>query len=206
MDEDNDATPADVPSETKEKVSEDLAATEVVVEEKIEDQEPEVAPAATPKMGATDAFIPKPAAAIAGNSAPDVAENADPMAEAALVNGGKQPAEPTSGKPKSSLFELVTGTGKAAINKVTGNKRTTDAVSSTPAAVTPDRGSDHKSEAAPSLRPMGGGAPAAISAGGALAAPQQALGGLEPDDRIQENTDEEEDLLDIPAFLRRQAN
>jgi len=206
MDEDNDATPADVPSETKEKVSEDLAATEVVVEEKIEDQEPEVAPAAKPKMGATDAFIPKPAAAIAGNSAPDVAENADPMAEAALVNGGKQPAEPTSGKPKSSLFELVTGTGKAAINKVTGNKRTTDAVSSTPAAVTPDRGSDHKSEAAPSLRPMGGGAPAAISAGGALAAPQQALGGLEPDDRIQENTDEEEDLLDIPAFLRRQAN
>lgn len=206
MDEDNDATPADVPSEIKEEASEAVAATEVAAEEKIEDQEPEEALAATPKVGATDAFIPKPAAAIAGSTATDVAESADPMAEAALVNGGKQPAEPSGGKSKSSLFELVTGTGKAAINKVTGNKRTTDAVSSTPAVVTPDRGSDPKSEAAPSLRPMGGGTPAAISVGGAQAASQQALGGLEPEDRIQESNDEEEDLLDIPAFLRRQAN
>lgn len=199
MDDNSDATPADVPLEAKEE------APEVVAEEKVEDQEPEKAPAATPKMGATDAFIPKPAAAIAGNSKPDVAESADPMAEAALVNGGKQPAEPAASKPKSSLFELVTGTGKAAINKVTGSKRSSDAVSSTPAAISPDRGSDPKAEqSAPSLRPMGSGAPAAISAGGAQAAPQ--LGGLEPEDRIQESGDEEEDLLDIPAFLRRQAN
>ena len=206
VDEEDDATPADVSSEIIEEASEDLGATEVVAEEKAEEQVPEVAPAATPKVGATDAFIPKPAAAIAGNSAPNVAESADPMAEAALVNGGKQSAEPTAGKPKSSLFELVTGTGKAAINKVTGNKRPADAVSSTPAAITPDRGTDTKSEVAPSLHPMGGGAPAAISVGGAQAAPQQALGGLEPEDRIQESNDEEEDLLDIPAFLRRQAN
>lgn len=162
------------------------------------------APAATPKVGATDAFIPKPAAA-AGDRKPDVADSADPMAEAALVNGGKQPAEQTGGKSKSSLFELVTGTGKAAINKVTGNKRD-DAVSSTPAVSRPDSGSEPKAErTSPSLKPIGG-APAAISAGGAQAAPQPALGGLEPDDRIQENADDEEDLLDIPAFLRRQAN
>lgn len=164
----------------------------------------ETPPAATPKVGATDAFIPKPAAA-AANKKPDVADSADPMAEAALVNGGKQPSEQGGGKSKSSLFELVTGTGKAAINKVTGNKRT-DAVSSTPAVSKPDSGSDTKSErSSPSLRPMGGPA-AAVSGGGAQVAPQPALGGLEPDDRIQESADEEEDLLDIPAFLRRQAN
>lgn len=197
---DSDAAPVAAASEEKEEASEAPAveAEAEVTEEK--------APAATPNIGATDAFIPKPAAA-AGDTKPDVAESADPMAEAALVNGGKQPAEPSGGKSKSSLFELVTGTGKAAINKVTGSKRTTDAVAPAAAAVSkPDGGSEPKAEqVSPSLRPMGG-APAAISAGGAQAAPQQALGGLEPEDRIQESSDEEEDLLDIPAFLRRQAN
>lgn len=208
VEENLDATPADISSEVKEEVSVDAIADEVVAEAKAEDEEPEKAPAATPKMGATDAFIPKPAAAAAGGSTPNVTDSADPMAEAALVNGGKQPAEPSANKPKSSLFELVTGTGKAAINKVTGNKRTTDAVASTSAVSAPDRGSEPKAAQATgqSIRPMGGGAPAAISTGGAQAAPQQALGGLEPEDRIQESGDEEEDLLDIPAFLRRQAN
>jgi cell division protein FtsZ len=200
---DSDTAPAAAASEEKEEASETLA-----VEVKAEVKE-EKAPAATPNIGATDAFIPKPAAAAAGDAKPDVAESADPMAEAALVNGGKHPAEPSGGKSKSSLFELVTGTGKAAINKVTGSKRTADAVAPAAAAAVskPDGGNDPKAEqASPSLRPMGGGSPAAISAGGAQAAPQQALGGLEPEDRIQESSDEEEDLLDIPAFLRRQAN
>lgn len=206
VEEEDDSTPADTSDDVKEEAPEDVTAPEVVAEEEPEEEVAEQAPAATPKVGATDAFIPKPAAA-ASDSTPDVADSADPMAEAALVNGGKQPAESSGGKSKSSLFELVTGTGKAAIDKVTGNKRTTDAVASSPAATTPDRSSDPKSEhAVPSLRPMGGGAPAAISAGGAQAAPQPALGGLEPEDRIQESSDEEEDLLDIPAFLRRQAN
>lgn len=177
---------------------------EEVTTEEAADEQPEEALAATPKMGATDAFIPKPAAA-AGDAAPEVAESADPMAEAALVNGGKQPAETSGSKPKSSLFELVTGTGKAAINKVTGSKRA-DAVSSTPAVSKPDGGSETKSEqTSPSLRPIGGPT-AAVSGGGAQVAPQPALGGLDPEDRIQETADEEEDLLDIPAFLRRQAN
>jgi cell division protein FtsZ len=195
---DSDAAPM-AAAEEKEEVS-DAPAVEAEAEVK-------KAPAATPNIGATDAFIPKPAAA-AGDAKPDVAESADPMAEAALVNGGKQPTEPSVGKSKSSLFELVTGTGKAAINKVTGSKRTADAVAPAAAAVSkPDGGNDPKAEqTSPSLRPMSGGAPAAISAGGAQAAPQQALGGLEPEDRIQESSDEEEDLLDIPAFLRRQAN
>jgi cell division protein FtsZ len=197
---DSDAAPLAAASEEKEDSS-NAPAVEAEAEVK-----EEKAPAATPNIGATDAFIPKPAAA-AGDAKPDVAESADPMAEAALVNGGKQPAEPSGGKPKSSLFELVTGTGKAAINKVTGSKRTTDAVAPAAAVSKPDGGNEPKAEqVSPSLRPMGGGSPAAISTGGAQAAPQQALGGLEPEDRIQESSDEEEDLLDIPAFLRRQAN
>ena len=198
---DSDAAPVAAASKERENASD---APAIEAEPEVEEEK---APAATPNIGATDAFIPKPAAA-AGDSKPDVAESADPMAEAALVNGGKQPAEPSGGKSKSSLFELVTGTGKAAINKVTGSKRSADAVAPAAAAVSkPDGGNEPKAEqATPSLRPMGGGTPAAISAGGAQAAPQQALGGLEPEDRIQESSDEEEDLLDIPAFLRRQAN
>lgn len=201
-DADDDVASVAAASEEKEEASEVPA---VEAEPKVEEEK---VPAATPNIGATDAFIPKPAAAAAGDAKPDVAESADPMAEAALVNGGKQPPEPSGGKSKSSLFELVTGTGKAAINKVTGSKRTADAVAPAAVAVSkPDGGNEPKAEqVSPSLRPMGGGTPAAISAGGAQAAPQQALGGLEPEDRIQESSDEEEDLLDIPAFLRRQAN
>jgi cell division protein FtsZ len=37
------------------------------------------------------------------------------------------------------------------------------------------------------------------------AASQSSLSGLEPDDRLT-TSKEDEDLLDIPAFLRRQAN
>ncbi len=85
--------------------------------------EVEVPVAATPKLGATDAFIPKPAAGV-DTGALDIAKKSDPMAEAALINGGKEPEEKKPAvKAKTSLFELVTGTGKAAIDRVTGGQR-----------------------------------------------------------------------------------
>lgn len=122
------------------------------------------------------------------------------MAEAALINGGREPEErkaPAKAKTKSSLFELVTGTGKAAIDRVTGNQRV-DAV----AAPTVDRG---EPKAERTIMPSGGGR-AAIGQAASQLAPQPTLGGLELEDRIQEAQDDEDDLLDIPAFLRRQAN
>jgi cell division protein FtsZ len=153
--------------------------------------------AATPNIGATDAFIPKPAAGTE-DASKAITENSDPMAEAALINGGKEPEErKAKAKTKSSLFELVTGTGKAAIDRVTGNQRD-DVV----AAPTVDRG---EPKAERTIMPSGGGR-AAIGQAASQLAPQPTLGGLEPEDRNQEAQDDEDDLLDIPAFLRRQAN
>jgi len=159
--------------------------------------EAEVHVAATPKVGAEEAFIPKPAAGL-DDDAGDIAAKADPMAEADLINGGKEPEEKKpAAKSKSSLFELVTGTGKAAIDRVTGGQR------AEPAAPARDTG-EPKAERI--MAPSGGGSRAAVGQSGPQAMPQPTLGGLEPEDRIQESADDEDDLLDIPAFLRRQAN
>ena len=164
----------------------------------------DVAPVATPRIGATDAFIPKPAVGTR-DDAKEFSEKADPMAEADLVNGGRDTAEvKPAAKPKSSLFELVTGSSRAAIERVTGGQRG-------PAAPQPgprDDSDTRSSMASPS--PSLGGRTLVASGGAsqaaAQAAPQATLGGLDPEDRIQESADSEDDLLDIPAFLRRQAN
>ncbi len=160
-------------------------------------EEPAAPVAATPKVGATDAFIPKPAVGVDSDKR-EVAEKADPMAEADLINGGKEP-EPKkpAAKSKSSLFELVTGTGKAAIDRVTGSQRTEQ--------VSPARDAGEP-KAERIMTPSGGGSRAAVGQSGPQAMPQPTLGGLDPEDRIQESTEDDDDLLDIPAFLRRQAN
>ncbi len=159
--------------------------------------EPEAPVAAAPKVGAHDAFIPKPAAGVA-DDVREVAEKADPMAEADLINGGREPeAKKPAAKGKSSLFELVTGTGKAAIDRVTGGSR------AEPAA--PRDSGEPKAERI--MTPSGGGGSrAVVGQAASQAMPQPTLGGLDPQDRIQEAADDEDDLLDIPAFLRRQAN
>lgn len=159
--------------------------------------EPEVPVAATPKLGATDAFIPKPAAGV-DTGALDIAKNGDPMAEAALINGGKEPEEKKpAAKAKTSLFELVTGTGKAAIDRVTGGQRQ---------EITAPSIRDSGEPKAERMISPSGGARAVGGLAQPQAMPQPTLGGLEPEDRILEQADDNADLLDIPAFLRRQAN
>ena len=200
-----------------------VSEPEVISETAIEpapESVPEPAPAGTPAVGAADAFIPpKPA----DTAASDVAREADPFAVAALTNGDKeQPAVEKTGKGKAaSLFERVTGTGRAAF----GHRETADAVSTDPApaptpAPTPATATATATAAAapesnvvraelptmPATEPQS--APAAVVEASVSAAPeveQTRLGGLDPADRI-ESSDSEEDLLDIPAFLRRQAN
>ena len=159
------------------------------------EQTTETPVAATPKMGATDVFIPKPAAGVADEGR-EVAEKADPMAEADLINGGKVPSDKKPAKSKSSLFELVTGTGKAAIDRVTGGQRAE--------APAPRDNGEPKAERI--MTPSGGGGRAAVGQSVPQSMPQPTLGGLDPQDRIQESAEDEDDLLDIPAFLRRQAN
>ncbi len=183
--------PTETPAEPAAAAEEAEEAEDVAAEAADE----EVPPPATPKLGDKDAFIPKPAA----DTKPDklnVSESADPMAEAALVNGGKASEGESSGrKGKMSLFELVTGTGRAAVEKVTGGQK---------AEPVPARDSEPK--AASTLNTGEPTTPrVVVGQGSAQAAPQPTLGGLDPDDRPVESADED-DLLDIPAFLRRQAN
>ncbi|MDP4796099.1 MAG: cell division protein FtsZ [Rhodospirillales bacterium] len=152
--------------------------------------------AAAPKVGATDAFIPKPAVGI-DDAGSDITKNGDPMAEAARITGGKEPEEKKPAvKTKTSLFELVTGTGKAAIDRVTGGSRH---------EITPPSRESGEPKAERIITPSGGGRAVGASVA-TQAMPQPTLGGLDPEDRIQEAVDDDADLLDIPAFLRRQAN
>jgi cell division protein FtsZ len=150
----------------------------------------EPAPAPAPAVArAEPAFIPpravEPMVAVPriANPAATRAAPANPFAAADMANAAAATREPAPRRRLPSLFERVTGTGRA---------RSAEAAPAQPAAArTP-------------------AAPAATAATAPAAAPQpapvqQRLGGLDPSDRLM-TTRAEDDLLDIPAFLRRQAN
>jgi cell division protein FtsZ len=153
-------------------------------------------------LSSSGAFIPPaPAERI---SRP--ALQADPLNAAALLNGGKRPAPAPEAPAKRSpnLFERITGTGLASRLKAE------------PKAEAPVAKME---PVAPKAPLMAEPAPAPVMAAPALAptpAPQPTparleekiqprLGGLDSADRAPAASPEE-DLLDIPAFLRRQAN
>lgn len=121
-------------------------------------------PAAAPSANAREAFIPgRPV----GRNDEPVARRADPFAGAAMTNGGRAPSDRSGAeavKPRGpSLFEKVTGTGRAAKPKAEPEE---------PASA---------------------------------AREQPEIGGLDPSDRLPDSQSGD-DLLDIPTFLRRQAN
>jgi len=176
--------------------------------------EPETRPAAMPSVGAVDAFIPpRPAEGAETDDAMDrmpetgadpaaVAEDAEPAAEA---DASPEPATPRR-LPGVSLFERVTGTGRAAFGKK-GN------VTAEASEVTENKGLSITKEAdsEPAAGPVAAAAPEAEAAEGAPEAPEAdeaapTIGGVDPDDRLPDSAQGDEDLLDIPAFLRRQAN
>jgi cell division protein FtsZ len=105
----------------------------------------------------------------------------NPFAAADMVNAPAATREPPPAPKRRlpSLFERVTGTGRA---------RAAEAAPAQPAAQ--QRTAVTPAAAAPAPQP------------GPV---QQRLGGLDPSDRLMA-TKAEDDLLDIPAFLRRQAN
>ncbi len=151
---------------------------------------------ATPGTNTADAFIPN--AAITSTGKPDGA-TADPYAAAAMTNGAGTELHEMPPKVKKtkgmSLFERVTGIGGTptrTIPKLPEN--------ATPMGALVDSGG----RGAPKIEPLIYSKPAAVPA----LEPeleQETLGGLDAADRIQKSHPEE-DLLDIPAFLRRQAN
>jgi len=178
-------------------------------------KEPEVQP-----QTASAPFIPpKPAAAERTEAKPATPRQADAFAEAAIANAGAQ-AERKRGR---SLFQKVTG----AVNRAMAEDTVAEAPAQperreptaarpapTPEAPKPD------AEAAPAPSPAVAETPAepeavkapepakpvaATPAAPAPAPAQQSLADIKPA-APRESARAEEDMLEIPAFLRRQAN
>ncbi|HEC90269.1 MAG TPA: cell division protein FtsZ [Alphaproteobacteria bacterium] len=155
-------------------------------------RKPGAPPAATPSLGAKEAFIPPPPARRDGGKR---LERIDPFAAAVIVNGpapnshqARQVLGAADQKPprrKPTLFETVTGIGRAAKAKK-ADKESAKA-KEVPATVKP----------APEVTMT-----AAKEAVGEGTRGLKAAGPAKPSPEEQA----EEDLLDIPAFLRRQAN
>ncbi len=149
--------------------------------------EAEIPPAAMPGTGEAEPFIPNP---------PKLAKPAttaatpDPFAAAAMTNGAHEEpvaetVEPQGDVgPRPSLFERVTRSGKAALNL--SSPETADAEFDTaPTLVT--RLADKKSSVAADPQPVQATLPPVETA-------------------AEEAAESDDDLLDIPSFLRRQAN
>jgi len=189
--------------------------------------EPEMSPppAAMPKMGATDAFIPpKPAS---GEFGGEIMAEADetPMESQEETAGiadivSKFTSAPVTQSKRVSLFERVTGSGRAAFGKksrktedqqevseVTKNKGIPpmqEATEETGNAATETRDAlaEHSSNNIQAFGNVTDGTPEEVME---AVDEDNKLGGLDPEDRLS-SSEGEEDLLDIPAFLRRQAN
>jgi cell division protein FtsZ len=137
---------------------------------------------ATPGQNTEDAFIPEAPISSTGEHAPDIA---DPFAAAAMTNGSKNTnIKPKASEPKTkkqSLFERVTGL----------------------AGSTGDVAEAVAFEAKVSMPPL---SPASAIATDPIEIEEKAqLGGMDKTERLA-SSQGESDLLDIPAFLRRQAN
>ncbi|MBI4184766.1 MAG: cell division protein FtsZ [Proteobacteria bacterium] len=138
-------------------------------------------PAVEPEAAATEAaprpreaFIPPRPQEPAGRTEPAAPE---PFAAAAMVNGAAEPARPREKPRMPSLFERVTGAGRARAQAEAAKLEPRIATLAEP----PARAAADK--------------PA-----------QGKLGEGDPGARAVQRHEEEEDVLDIPAFLRRQAN
>jgi len=141
---------------------------------------------------------------------PPAARPANAFAEADMVNAPAQAREPKRRGP--SLFERVTGTGRARTAEAAPAAAPAPAAAApqpAPAAAAPAAAptpAPAPAAVAPAPAPAVAPAPVAIQPAPAAASPvQHRLGGLDPSDRLTTSR-AEDDLLDIPAFLRRQAN
>jgi cell division protein FtsZ len=175
--------------------------TREAVEEHTEDVAIKAAPA-MPTIGVTDAFIPpKP---ISVEPKPE-AFPADSFWAADKANGAPPLGEiPVGVAPKLSLFERVTRTGRAAIgfagNKPQEQESEMPAVSS--ALVT--RQEAQASKRIESIKAV----PEMVHKAAPIdPACQSEIAGLGPQSEpARKESVAEDDILDIPAFLRRQAN
>ena len=175
------------------------AATDEPAERPVAEAEPEIRPAAMPGTAASEPFIPSP---------PQLAKpvtttpRPDPFAAAAMTNGAHQGTAAADAKPQTeagsrpSLFERVTRSGKAALNLGAPETAAQDSEASKPE---PRSEPQQESATAQVMR---------LADKAALEPrPQPVQATLEPVEAAADGTAEsDDDLLDIPSFLRRQAN
>ena len=176
--------------------------------------EPAHEPAPAP---ARDLFIPE--APSDGSIAPEAPRLVNPFAAADMVNAPRAP-EPKAAprKPEVSLFERITGvrrTDKRPQSETHPDPRmdprseprvvpVSQVIAPAPMpAPAPVQQALPVEPAQPVLRQAPESAPAPVADAAQGASPL--LGGLDPDDRLSISA-ETDDPLDIPAFLRRQAN
>ncbi len=168
-----------------------------------EEAEPETPPAAMPSVNAEDAFIPpQPASA----TEDEIGDGGETVAEAAPEPDSETPGEAPEEAPapsRMSLFERVTGSSR----KVFG-KKDPPTVEAPEAPKAPEVGENKEisaTEEAPEQDPdpIVASIEETSETGGETGGNE--LGGLDPKDRLP-SSETDDDLLDIPAFLRRQAN
>ena len=174
--------PEPVAAETPEPAAASAAAPEPAKPAETEPttEEPPKPAAAAPSeprlVAENDAFMPPPP--VDPKAEPEAATSADPFKEADLLNGGQKDDSRRRG---GNLFQRITGTGRER------RPEPPAAASEPPSQPEPPK-------------------PAPIAEKPQNSAPQQSrLAGVDPEDRVQ-TSQAEDDLLEIPAFLRRQAN
>jgi len=170
---------------------------------------PETPPAAMPSVGATDAFIPPQPVESSETEKADISDVA-PESQATEEVQAEPDAVAEMPKPvkRISLFERVTGGSRAAFGKK-GQQQEAPQKMEQATEITdisePEAALAPASELAPApapepAQPEVSEAPEEIAEDA-----EQSLGGLDSEDRLAES-EGSDDLLDIPAFLRRQAN
>jgi cell division protein FtsZ len=177
--------PAPEPTPAPEAVS---AATEREAIHEVTAPAAEAADAAAPEPAAAaqrESFIPPPPVEVARTERTEAAAP-DPYRAAEFVNGSAPPDR----RRAPNLFRRMT-------ESALGRKERPE-IAEKPAQTTAPRMPEPRA-AMPEPRPQPAAAPAPAPA------KQSRLDGVDPQDRLQSSRSEE-DLLDIPAFLRRQAN
>jgi len=166
-------------------------------------------PAAMPRAESDDAFIPPQAVAPATE---ELAGETDSVATNALIGDQATAAElalePEEARDEArpSLFELVTRTGRAALGRVVADGAPERRVGAAEVINQMDSGRSAVQQSPPTdsqtLRP---GAEA-VTASVAMAAEAVELVPTPETVAVSDEVADADDLLDIPAFLRRQAN
>ena len=152
-----------------------------------------------PSVNAEDAFIPPQPASATEDKIGDGGEataGEAPETDSEAEESGEEESEQAPAPSRVSLFERVTGSSR----KVFG-KKSPEPVETSEAPEVSENKEISATEEAPEQDPdpNGAGIEEASETGG------NELGGLDPEDRLPAS-ETDDDLLDIPAFLRRQAN